>query len=167
MDCLISLIMWNALSFFIFCTLMRDGVWLGRRKIRCVSYSPSRLCVLVLGDFSRPPSIANVYHAGYSCVRVLWRQIYHWNNLAGCSSRHLRAERGTTAIYQVDSHMTRVLDIVGTVTCGDKWNIKVGSEREKFTYRPVTRLKQRNNENKLNICLSLLLFMIMLTLLCV
>ena len=117
--------------------------------------------------FFSPPSVANVCHAGYSCVRVLWPQIYHWDSLAGCSSRHLRVERGTTATFQADSHMTRVLDIVGTVTYGDKWNIKVGSEREKFTYRPVTRLKQRNNGNKLNICLSLLLFMIMLTLLCV
>lgn len=117
--------------------------------------------------FFSPPSIVNVYQADYSCVRVLWPQIYHWDSLAGCSSRDLRVERGTTATFQADWHMTRVLDIVGTVTYGDKWNIKVGSEREKFTYRPVTRLKQRNNGNKLNICLSLLLFMIMLTLLCV
>ena len=128
------------------------------------SYSLARLCAWW---FFSPPSIANVYHADYSGVRVLWPQIYHWDSLAGCSSRHLRVERGTTATFQADWHMTRVLDIVGTVTYGDKWNIKVGSEREKFTYRPVTRLKQRNNGNKLNICLSLLLFMIMLTLLCV
>ena len=45
--------------------------------------------------------------------------------------------------------------------------LKVGSEGEKFIFRPVTRLKQRKNRNKLNICLSLLLFIIMLTLVCV
>ena len=166
MSNLIDYVKCTIIFYFLYAHAWWCLAWKEKDSVR-VSYSPSRLCVLALGDFSRPPSIANVYHAGYSCVRVLWRQIYHWNNLAGCSSRHLRVERGTTAIYQADSHMTRVLDIVGTVTCGDKWNIKVGSEREKFTYRPVTRLKQRNNENKLNICLSLLLFMIMLTLLCV
>ena len=158
--------MWNALLFFIFCTCVmvfgleraRFGAWelLPRASLRSRAWW-----------FFSPPSIANVYHADYSGVRVLWPQIYHWDSLAGCSSRHLRVERGTTATFQADWHMTRVLDIVGTVTYGDKWNIKVGSEREKFTYRPVTRLKQRNNGNKLNICLSLLLFMIILTLLCV
>ena len=159
--------MWNALLFFIFCTLMRDGVGLERARFGAWELLPRASLRSRAWWFFSPPSIANVYHADYSCVRVLWPQIYHWDSLAGCSSRHLRVERGTTATFQADSHMTRVLDIVGTVTYGDKWNIKVGSEREKFTYRPVTRLKQWNNGNKLNICLSLLLFMIMLTLLCV
>lgn len=52
---------------------MRDGVvsaWKEQDSVR-ESYSLARPCVLALGDFFRPPSIANVYHAGYSCVRVL------------------------------------------------------------------------------------------------
>ena len=147
----------------IFCTLMRDGVWLGRRKIQCARVTPSRVLA-----FSR----LVIFLAPFHCERLprwlfLCKGFMTWDSLAGCSSRHLRVERGTTATFQADSHMTRVLDIVGTVTYGDKWNIKVGSEREKYTYRPVTRLKQWNNGNKLNICFSLVLFMIMLTLLCV
>lgn len=152
--------MWNALLSFIFCTLMCDGVGLERARFSAWELLPgASLRSSAWWFFSSP----------FHCERFpRWLFLCnHWDSLAGCSSRHLRVECGTTAVYQVASHMTRVLDIVETVLYGDKWNIKVGSEGENFTYRPVTKLKQRKNGNKLNICLSLLLFIIMLTLLCV